>query len=149
MPITFENDSNVIVYALEKIISFARNIQHIFVGNCVWWIAGVIGLDDGLKINIDNLTSRERIIRGASSTPRDIARDTSLDLDEQALPSSANYHSDPLRRTRKGRVNPLPQTKKQFKKPRQAEARRATLQARSNTRLADIREEIISNLRNE
>jgi len=116
MPITFENDSDVIVYALEKIISFARNIQHIFVANCVWWIAGVIGLDDGLKIHINNLTSRERITRGVSSTPRDIARDTSLDLDEQALSSSANYVSDPLRRTRKGRVNPLPQTKSNLKR---------------------------------
>jgi len=102
MPITFGNDSDVIVYALEKIIFFARNIQYLFVGNCVWCIAGIIGLDDNLRIHIDNLTLRERTIRGVSSTPRDIARNISLDLDKPALSSSANYISDPLRRTRKG-----------------------------------------------
>jgi len=87
----------------------------------------VIGLDEGLRIHIDNLASHERTIRGVSSTLRDIARNISLDLDKQALSSSANYVSDPLRRTRKGRVNPLPQTKKQLKKARQAEARRNEL----------------------
>ena len=127
MTITFENDSDVIVYALEKIISYASNTQYLFVANCVWWIAGIIASDDGLRIHIDNLTSQERIIRGVSSTPRDIARNTSLDLYKQALSSSANYVSDPLRRTRKGRVNPLPQSKKQLKKARQAETRRMVL----------------------
>jgi len=147
MPIIFENDSDVIVYALEKIISFARNIQHLFVANCVWWIAGILGFDGNLRIHIDNLTLRERTIRGVSSTPWDIATNISLDLDKQALSSSANCVSDPLRRTRKGRVNPLPQSKKQLTKARQAEARRIQLQAKSNTRLANIREKIISNLR--
>jgi hypothetical protein len=50
MTITFENDSDVIVYALEKIISFARGNQYLFVANCLWWIAGIIGLDKGLII---------------------------------------------------------------------------------------------------
>ena len=147
MTITFENDSDVIVYALEKIISYASNTQYLFVANCIWWIAGIIGLDDGLRIHIHNLTSRERILRGVSSTPRDIARNIRLDLDKQALSSSANYVSDPSRRTWKGRVNPLPKSKKQLKKARQAEARRIVLQAKSNIRLANIREKIISNLR--
>jgi len=147
MPITFENDSDVIVYALEKIISFARNIQYLFVANCVWWIAGIIGLYEDLRIHIDNLTLRERTIRVVSSTPRDIPRNISLDLDKQALSSSANYISDPVRRTRKGRVNPLPQSKKQLKKARQAEARQIVLQAKSNIRLTNIREKIICNLR--
>jgi len=149
MPITFENDSDVIVYALEKIISFARNIQYLFEANCVWWIAGIIGLDDDLRIHIDNLTLRERILRGVSSTPRDIARNISLDLDKQALSSSANYVSDPLRRTRKRRVNPLPQSKKQLKKARQTKARQIQLKAKSNTKLPNIREKITSNLSQE
>ena len=87
MPIIFENDSDIIVYAFEKIISFARNIQYVYVANCAWWIAGIIGLDDNLRIHIDNLTLRERTIRGVSSTPRDIARNISLDLgrDESTL----------------------------------------------------------------
>jgi hypothetical protein len=48
MTITFENDSDVIVYALEKIVSFARENQYIFMANCAWWTAGVIGVDSWL-----------------------------------------------------------------------------------------------------
>ena len=58
MTITFDNDSDVIVYALEKIVSFARENQYLFVANCAWWIARVIGLDNRLTIHIDNLASR-------------------------------------------------------------------------------------------
>jgi hypothetical protein len=29
------------VYALEKIISFARENQCLFIANCVWWMAGI------------------------------------------------------------------------------------------------------------
>ena len=74
MTITFTNDSDIIVYALEKIISFARENQYFFVANCAWWFAGVIGLDEGLTIHIDNLVSRKpNEHREDSSTPRDIA----------------------------------------------------------------------------
>jgi len=55
MTITFENDSDVIVYALEKIISYARKSQQIFVAQCVWWLASVIGLELGLIAHIDNI----------------------------------------------------------------------------------------------
>jgi len=55
---TFENDNNIIVYALEKIISYAGNIQVIFVAQCVWWIASIIGLQSGLIIHIDTLEDR-------------------------------------------------------------------------------------------
>jgi hypothetical protein len=112
MTITFENDSDVIVYALEKIISFARENQYLFVANCAWFLAAIIGLDEGLVIHIDNLANRNRISnrREISATPRDIAREVSPEL------PSSNYISDPLRRTRSGRINPLPQTKSQRRK---------------------------------
>jgi hypothetical protein len=112
MTITFENDSDVIVYALEKIISFARENQYLFVANCAWFVASIIGLDEGLVIHIDNLVNRNRISnrREVSATPRDIAREVSPEL------PSSNYIADPLRRTRSGRINPLPQTKKQHRK---------------------------------
>jgi hypothetical protein len=104
MTITFENDNDVIVYALEKIISFAREHQYFFVANCAWWIAGVLGLDFGLIIFIDNLETRRtgNNNRAISAIPRDIARGVS--------PGKVNsdFVSDPLRRTRKGRINPLP-----------------------------------------
>jgi len=78
MTITFENDSDVIVYTLEKVITFARETQHLFVANCVWWIAAVIGLDNGLRNYIDNFEGRRRIcVRAISTIPGDIARSVS------------------------------------------------------------------------
>jgi hypothetical protein len=59
MTITFENDSDVIVYALKKIISFAKENHYLFVANCAWWIAAVFGLNTGLTNHIDNLRSRQ------------------------------------------------------------------------------------------
>jgi len=55
MTITFENDNDIIVYALEKIISYARDNRYIFVAQSVWWIASVIGISEGLAMHIDNL----------------------------------------------------------------------------------------------
>jgi len=62
MTITFENENDVIVYALEKIISYAREHQYIFVAQSVWWIASVIGLTEGLGMHIDNLRIRREIL---------------------------------------------------------------------------------------
>jgi hypothetical protein len=94
MTITFENDSDVIVYALEKIISFARKTNHLFVANCVWWIAGLIGLDSGLINYIDNLGERKRVQsilseRRISSTPKDLTREQRLDSLGEAHPDRA------------------------------------------------------------
>ena len=112
MTITFEDDKDIIIYALEKIISFARENQSLFVANCAWWIASIIGLDPGLRIYIDNLETRKpvRQHREISSTPRDIAREVS------PPDTSASYIPDPLRRTGKGRITPLPISKRQLKK---------------------------------
>jgi hypothetical protein len=76
MTITFENDKDVITYTLEKLISFARENQYLFVANCAWWLAGIIGLDSGLTIFIDNLEIRNRARqhREISTIPRDIVR---------------------------------------------------------------------------
>jgi len=59
MTVTFENDKDVIVYALEKIISYARKSQQIFVSQCVYWLASVIGLELGLIAHIDNIPVSE------------------------------------------------------------------------------------------
>jgi len=59
MLITFENDYDVIVYTLEKVIAYARRTQQIFVSQCVWWLASVIGLESGLINYIDTLRGRE------------------------------------------------------------------------------------------
>jgi hypothetical protein len=55
MTITFENDNNVVVYALEKLIMFAKLHDYIFVAHCIWSLASVMGPEQGLIIHIDNL----------------------------------------------------------------------------------------------
>jgi hypothetical protein len=82
MTITFESDSNVIVNALEKIISLARQNQYLIVANCAWGIAGVIGLDSGLMTHIDNSESQIYLgKRTISATLHDIARLVSPELE--------------------------------------------------------------------
>jgi len=61
MTITFENDNDSIVYSLEKIIAYARWTQQMFVAHCVWWLASVIGLEQGLIAHIDNLRIRSEV----------------------------------------------------------------------------------------
>jgi hypothetical protein len=63
---TFDNDSGVIIYALEMIIEFARTNQYLFVSNCVWGLAGVTGLDNVLTIHIDNLRKCEIVATSES-----------------------------------------------------------------------------------
>jgi len=158
MTITFETDSDVIVYALEKVISFARENQYLFVANCAWWIAGVIGLDRGLITHIDNLTARKYTVpseeqsgkvyldrthhviseRAISSTPRDLTED------QRRVPVQRIKHQN--------RINPLPQTKNQLKKARklkrlQEENRKQ--EAGRNKRLREIRATVVKNLSKE
>jgi hypothetical protein len=61
MTVTFENDNDVIVYALEKVISYTRRTQQIFVAQCVWWLAGIIGLEEALVNHVDKLHGRTTV----------------------------------------------------------------------------------------
>jgi hypothetical protein len=61
MTVTFESENDVIVYALEKIISYARDNQYIFLAQSVWWISSIIGLQKELVTYIDNLEVRKNI----------------------------------------------------------------------------------------
>ena len=74
MTISLENDNHVIVYAMEKVISYARSTQQMIVAQCGRWLASIIGLEPGLIIHIDNL--RERLI--ITTTPWDIQEEQSL-----------------------------------------------------------------------
>jgi len=77
MTISFENDKDVIIYALEIIISSGRENLYLFVANCASWIAGVIGLDLGLNIYIDTLQEKtSENFRKGSITPRDLQEDS-------------------------------------------------------------------------
>jgi hypothetical protein len=95
MTISFENDNDVIVYTLEKIIAFARNNQYIFLAQSVWWISSIIGLQQELIVHIDNIRGRSNIrdqkIRALSATPRDLSLervDKSLTQTEQFIKES-------------------------------------------------------------
>jgi hypothetical protein len=61
MTITFETYNHLIVYALEKIISYARDNQSIFLAQSIWWISSIIGLKPGVITDIDNLQIRNDI----------------------------------------------------------------------------------------
>jgi hypothetical protein len=112
------------------------------VANCAWWIAAVVGLDKGLVNYINNLESRKEITsnRAISETPRDIARGVSQEK------QSSDYIPDPLRRTRKEKINLLPQSKRQLKKARQALEVKKAKDKRGHPRLEEIRAKIIQNL---
>jgi len=85
MPVTFEKDSDIILYALECVISHARRTQQIFVAQCVRWLTSVLGLEKELVSHIDKLqgpkdtTFQERLHREVSATPRDLANDQRID----------------------------------------------------------------------
>jgi hypothetical protein len=81
MPITFQNDSAVIVYALEKILFFARENQYYFMAICAWWKAGVTGLNSGLIVYIDNLEmTRSTGQRKESTNPGYISRSVTQEI---------------------------------------------------------------------
>jgi len=148
MTITFKNDSDVIVYAFEKVIAYARRTQQIFVAQCVWWLASIIGLESGLISHIDNLHKRdqaERTLskRAISSTPRDLTEDSRLDrVLEEAEKVIAT--SERARNTwQRNRINPLPQTKNQLKKARKVKRLQEANRIREverNQRLQKIRD---------
>jgi hypothetical protein len=78
MTITFENDNDVIVYALEKVISYARTTQQDFLAQCVWLLASVIGLQHGLFTYINNIQTRTEVGRqitgtGTAPKPREVS----------------------------------------------------------------------------
>jgi len=78
MTITFGNDNDVIVYAFKKIISLATNNHYIFLAQSIWWILSLIGLQQGLVIDIDNLKERSEIIL-REAVPQ--AKNTDHDID--------------------------------------------------------------------
>jgi hypothetical protein len=134
MTVTFENDNDVIVYALEKIISYARKTEQIFVAQCVWWLASIIGLEQGLANYIDNIQSRTNttvipdnvpsVDRTVSPIPRDIQEDQRQD---KILKECEEYLKDSRRlreiaalkatgKTLTGFINPTAISKKHLRR---------------------------------
>jgi len=132
MTITFDNDNDVIVYALEKIIAHARRTQQIFVAHCVWWLASIIGLEQGLISYIDNLCSRIEITvtsEAPQDTSEQAAKDTIELRQDQVLKECEEFLRESRRlrdiaslksegTTQSGRINPTPISNKRSRKPK-------------------------------
>jgi hypothetical protein len=132
-------------------------------------LAGLIGLDAGLVIHIDNLGNRgtkaaseeypglvhpDRIQqieleREVSPIPRDLMEDQRLD---QVIDSAERAINDSIRArdtSQRNRVNPLTQTTCQLKKARKTKRLQETGNKRAterNQRLKEIRGKVIQNL---
>jgi hypothetical protein len=92
MMITFANDNDVIVYALKKIFTYARDSQYIILAQSVWWIALIIGSQQELVIHIDNLKKRsEATFWGATHQAKDMFNQ--CDKSQQAEGKSAMPHN--------------------------------------------------------
>jgi hypothetical protein len=142
MTITFEMDADVIVYALKKMISFARENQYLFVANCAWWIAGITGLDSGLTIFIDNLETQKSVGQyRISMIPRDITKSESIDSGqiklEESLTRNANKNPPP-KVSKVTRSNPAERIQKLSRKERKriAKAKRQKLSRNERKRIA-------------
>jgi len=82
MTITFDNENDVLVFALEKIIAYPRGNQYIFLAQSAWWISSIIGLQQELINHIDNLQDQIHTPhREVSTTPRDIQGGSELQND--------------------------------------------------------------------
>jgi hypothetical protein len=139
------------------------------VANCVWWLASVIGLKQGLINHIDNLRKIEspatlaessgtvhpdrihQILseRAVSSTPRDLTEDQRLDsVLEEA--EKCFETSKSIRSTRQqSRINPLPQTRNQLKKAckvKRLQEEKRNSEVERTKRLEGIRATVIKNL---
>jgi hypothetical protein len=159
MTITFENDNDVIVYALEKVMAYARRTQQIFVAQCVWWLASVIGLEIRLIAFIDNPRSRIDVTvipekvpsvgRTVSPTPRDNQEDERQD---KILEECEEYLKDSRRlrdiaalkatgKTLTGFINPTAISKKHLKKKDRStrkQAERLADQPKNDSKTAGI-----------
>jgi hypothetical protein len=96
MTLNMENDNVVIVYALQKIISYARNNQYICVNQSVWWTSSIVGLYSGLIIHMDNFKAQINISAlKISNTPRDSRRQLDNDkVPQQTHPQWASHIRD-------------------------------------------------------
>jgi len=97
MTMSFKNDNHVIVYSLEKIISFARKNQYIFLAQSIWWISSIIRLQPALITYIDNLQSRsekEKIWCKVTITSRDEAPESEEDHQDTILKECEEFLQD-------------------------------------------------------
>jgi hypothetical protein len=117
------------------------------VAQCVWWLASIIGLEQGLVTHIDNLQKRKDISSGkdqreiihpdriqqiqlgreVSSTPRDLTEDQRLDRILEGAEKVIQESFQDRTIKQRGRVNPLPTTKRQLKEAQKLKRRQEVL----------------------
>jgi len=154
MSITFENKNDVIIYALEKVISHARRTQQVLIAQCIWWLASVIGLEQGLINHIDNLQARYEKALPRSSSPDPIAAtnigipDPELSRQDKVLKECKEFLRDSrwLRdleklnatgKTRTGRINRLAATKQHLRVTK----KKATSRAAQRTAKSKVKDD--------
>jgi hypothetical protein len=129
MTVTFDNDNDLIVYALEKIISYARQSQQIFVAQCVWCLASIIGLEQGLVNYIDNIQSRNEVTISSEEIPDKsviASEEYGEDRKDRVLKECEEYLRDSRRlqesvalqasgKTKTGWISPLASTRQQLR----------------------------------
>jgi len=54
MSITFDNEADIIVWTLAKVLVIVEQRQYLFTAQCIWWIAALVPLDPALRYIIDN-----------------------------------------------------------------------------------------------
>jgi len=113
MSITFKSEADIILWTLARLLVNFTERQYLFAAQCIWWIAALDSLDPALRQLLDH-----RKFPDISSIPRDIHRQSETDEDE--VPVQNEYQADPLRHTRKERVNCLPKTRKQLMAKKEA-----------------------------
>jgi len=126
MTISFENYNEVIIYTLEKIISYARDNQYIFLAQSIWWISWIIGLQLGLVTYIVTLQFRSKfgeVQHDSSETPSIELLNSEQDRPDKILRECEKYLLDSkclrdianlkhISKTSTGRINPLKFTQK-------------------------------------
>jgi hypothetical protein len=129
MTISFKNDSDNLVYALEMIIAFAKGNQYIFLAQSVWWISSVIGLQAELIIHIDNLRTWSEFVSESSvdsARARELQKKDDPGRQDRILKECEEYLRDSRRlrqlvalkatgKTKTGRINSLPSLKQALK----------------------------------
>jgi hypothetical protein len=133
MTITLENNNNIIIHALEKMIAFARDNNHLFAAQCVWWLASIMGLERELIILTNNLQFRvevtvvpaevadlsEKVPKSLNDDRQDKELKDSQEFlrDSRRLRELTNLNSS--RKTKEGCVNQLASTKKSLRAAKQ------------------------------
>jgi len=164
MTITLKNDNGVIVYAFKRIRSYARKSGQIFVAQCVWWLAGLIGLEESLVKHIDNCNGltiagkeqgtkevSEPAIQNTTEIQDSKDQGSKEDYQDKILKECEEYLKDSQRlrniaalkatgKTLTGSINPTPISKKRLYKKDRSQRIRQTRSVQNKSKTAGIDE---------